>query len=68
MRTDIKLSIASTEKNQEKRFEEPQQTVIEHIDSKYDELSEQIVMLGGRISSLENDVAQQSTQVLEMQM
>lgn len=61
--TKISESIASSEKNLNKKITTSEQKVIDHIDSKYNELSEQIVKLEERITLLENETTQQSAKI-----
>lgn len=61
--TGVNDSIAKSEKNLEDRITASEQIVIEHINSKYNELNEHIVTLENRISSLENEYAQKFLQI-----
>lgn len=61
-------SIASSEKNLNERISASEKKVIDHIDSKYNELSEQIFKLEDRISSLENESTQQNTRIADLEM
>lgn len=65
--TTITDSIVSSEKNLNDRIATSEQKVIDHIDTKYNELSEQIINLEERISTLENESALQSSKISELQ-
>lgn len=69
--SDISCSIANSEANINENIRESiaisEQKVIEHIDIKYNELSEKIVQLDDQITSLKNDSAQQSLKISELE-
>lgn len=64
----INESIAKSEKNLNEKITTSEQKVIEHIDSKYNELSEQIVQLEERISTLENENTLQSAKISALEL
>lgn len=64
--TKISESIAKSEANLDVKISESEKKVIAHIDTKYNELSEQIVGLENRISALEKENTQQSSEILEL--
>lgn len=66
--TAISDSIAKSEKNLDDRITESEKRVIDHIDTKYNELSEQIVKLEERISTVESEVSNQSAKITELEM
>lgn len=66
--SSITNAIVSSEQNLDERISASEKRVIDHIDSKYNELSEQIVKLEERISSLECEKVQQSQAISELQM
>lgn len=62
----INNSITASEKNIENKIAESEKTVTDHIDLKYNELSEQITKLEERISSLEAESAQKTWDIEEL--
>lgn len=65
--TNITTSIATSEANIENKIADSEAKVIEHIDTKYKELSEQILGLENRISALEEERDLQRKQILELE-
>lgn len=60
-------SIKKSEKNLNERITTSELAVIDHIDKKYNELSEQIEKLENRILTLENEVDCQSAKIAELE-
>lgn len=65
---EISVSIANSEKNLNEKITTSEQKVIDHIDVKYNELSEQIVKLEERISVIESEATSQSEKITELQL
>lgn len=61
-------SISKSEQNLNTKISESEAKVIEHIDSKYNELSEQIIKLEERVSKLESDDAIRTAKITNLEM